>query len=280
MVRLLGDKFKLFMDSKLMVPLSIIIAAIVIAGALFMVNNGDSPKVVDNGDTPTDTEVAKDMKPVSADDHILGNPNADIIIVEYSDTECPFCKRFHETMHQVIDEYGKDGKVAWVYRHFPLAQLHSKAQKEAEATECAFDQGGNTAFWEYTDRLYEITPSNNGLNLDQLPEIAEEISLDRTEFEKCLNDEDNKKKVEDSLTDAFASGGRGTPHNIMTLQEELHDDREIAVETIIAQLPKGTMTISADKKKIGMSGALPFELIEQVIQAVLGADAEDTAHEE
>jgi len=91
------------MDSKLMVPASIIIAAIVIAGALFMVNKGDSPKPNGNGDEPG-KDVGADMKPVSEDDHILGNPNAEIIIVEYSDTECPFCKKFHETMHQIIDE--------------------------------------------------------------------------------------------------------------------------------------------------------------------------------
>jgi len=240
------------MDSKLMVPVSIVIAAIVIAGALFMVNKGDSPNIPGDGDTvPTNGEVAKDMKPVSADDHILGNPNAEVVIVEYSDTECPFCKRFHETMHQVIDEYGKDGKVAWVYRHFPLTQLHSKAQIEAEATECAFDQGGNTAFWTYTDKVYEMTPSNNGLDLDELPNIAEEIGLDRVEFERCLDDRDNKKKVEDQLADAFASGGRGTPHNIMIIGDE----------------------------KVEIPGAQPFSAMKAAIDAVLAENAADTTEE-
>ena len=242
------------MDSKLMIPASIVIAAIVIAGALFMVNKGDSPKPAGNGDDPGNTKgVAADMKPVSEDDHILGNPNAEVIIVEYSDTECPFCKKFHETMHQVIDEYGKDGKVAWVYRHFPLAQLHSKAAKEAEATECAFDQGGNTAFWEYTDRVYNDTPSNNGLDLDQLPVIAEEIGLDRAKFEECLDNGDNKKKVADSLADAFASGGRGTPHNIMLVGDE----------------------------KIEIPGAQPFSSMKAAIDAVLeDTDTADTTDSE
>ena len=229
----------------MMVPLSIIVAAIVIAGALFMVNRGDSPQVANDKNVPTkDSGASANMKPVSADDHILGNPNAEIVIVEYSDTECPFCKRFHETMHQVIDEYGKDGKVAWVYRHFPLAQLHPKAAKEAEATECAFDQGGNTAFWSYTDRLYEITPSNNGLDLDQLPVIAGEVGLDVVEFERCLDDGDNKKKVQDQLADAFASGGRGTPHNIMIVGDE----------------------------RIEIPGAQPFSAIKAAIDAVLEED--------
>lgn len=208
------------MDNKLLVPLSIVIAAVVIAGALFMVNKKEGPAVSKNTDTEEVVDPSSGMKPVSSADHILGSPDAEIFIVEYSDTECPFCKNFHETMHQIIDEYGKDGKVAWVYRHFPLVQLHSKAPEEAEATECAFDQGGDLSFWSYIDRIYEITPSNNNLNLDKLPEIAEEIGLDRAKFEVCLKNGDNKKKVADSLADAFAAGGRGTPHSIMIIGDK------------------------------------------------------------
>jgi len=102
-----------------------------------------------------------ELKPVSESDHILGNIAAKIIIVEYSDLECPFCKVFHNTMHQVVKEYA--GEVAWVYRHFPIASLHPKAFHEAEATECAWEQGGNEVFWKYMDKLFEVTPSNNGL---------------------------------------------------------------------------------------------------------------------
>lgn len=230
------------MDNKFLVPVSIIIAAIVIAGALFMVNRNDSSKVADSGDTQKENvDKIANMRPISSDDHILGNPNADIFIVEYSDTECPFCKQFHSTMHQIIDEYGKDGKVAWVYRHFPLAQLHPKAAKEAEATECAFDQGGNTAFFAYTDRLYEVTPSNNGLDLDELPKIAEYVGLDRAKFEECFDSRKYKKKVEDDMTNAFASGGRGTPHNIMVVGDE----------------------------KVEIPGAQPFTAVKAAIDAVL-----------
>ncbi len=112
----------------------------------------------------------KDLKldPVTDKDHIAGNAQADIIIVEYSDTECPFCKKFHETMIQVMDEYGKSGKVAWVYRHFPLDALHKKARKEAEATECAAELGGNDKFWEYLNLMMKITPANDQLDLNLL----------------------------------------------------------------------------------------------------------------
>ncbi len=110
--------------------------------------------------------IEKQIKPVSSDDHILGNINARIVIIEYSDLECPFCKVFHNTMHQVVEK--SNGDVAWIYRHYPIPQLHPKAFHEAEATECAWEQGGNKTFWKYIDKLFEVTPSNNGLPESQL----------------------------------------------------------------------------------------------------------------
>src|SRR3546814_2871400 len=67
----------------------------------------------------------------------MGSPDASVKVIEFSDFECPFCKGFHRTMGQVMEEYGQDGKVAWVYRHFPIDSIHSKARKEAQASECA-----------------------------------------------------------------------------------------------------------------------------------------------
>jgi protein-disulfide isomerase len=106
-----------------------------------------------------------EMRPVNTDDHILGNKDAQIIIVEYSDFECPFCKVFHKTMHEVVE---KNSDIAWVYRHYPIVQLHPNASREAEASECAWEQKGNDGFWKYADKLFEITPSNNGLLESQL----------------------------------------------------------------------------------------------------------------
>ena len=167
----------------------------------------------------TRREAAGAVKPVDGEDHILGNPGAPVKLVEFSDFECPFCKRFHRTMKRLMDEYGKDGKVAWVYRHFPLDSLHSKARKEAQAAECANELGGNEAFWAYSDRLFEVAPSNDRLDLALLPRIAQEIGLDRAKFEACLEGDSRGGKyaahIEADVQDATASGGTGTPYSLV-----------------------------------------------------------------
>jgi len=94
---------------------------------------------------------------ILATDHIVGNPNAPIVIVEYSDSDCPYCQKFHTTMQEVKDTYGD--KVAWVYRHFPLDSLHPKARMEAEASECVAKLSNNETFWEYLEAMFTINSS-------------------------------------------------------------------------------------------------------------------------
>lgn len=231
------------MDQKLLVPVAIVIAGALIAGALFFSGRSGAPTP---GNTGATENAAINVPAVTEDDHILGNPEADIIIVEYSDFECPFCKQFHVTMQQIINEYGPSGKVAWAYRHFPLTQLHPKAPKESEASECAFEQGGNEAFWAYANRLFEVTPSNNNLDPTKLPEIAGEVGLDVDAFSACLSSGKYQSKVEQQFNDAVASGGQGTPHNILIIKGgtpiELPGAQPYAtvknvIETILAENP-------------------------------------------
>jgi len=164
-------------------------------------------------------EAAGSVRPVNGEDHILGSPDAPVKLIEFSDFECPFCKRFHQVMKRIMDEYGEDGRVAWVYRHFPLDSIHSKARKEAQATECANELGGNNAFWAYSDALFEATPSNDRMDLALLPQIAEQIGLDKAKFEACLGGDLRGGKyaahIEADNQDAIASGGTGTPYSLV-----------------------------------------------------------------
>lgn len=176
---------------------------------------------------------------VTDKDWIRGKKNAKISVVEFSDTECPFCKRFHPTMQRLIQEYPND--VNWVYRHFPLTSIHPKAPKEAEATECAGELAGNDGFWKYVDRLFEITPSNNNLDPAQLPQIAEDVGINRKKFEKCLDSGKYSKKVQDQANDAILAGAQGTPYSVIVVGNQ----------------------------KISVSGAQPFEAFKTIIDEVL-----------
>jgi protein-disulfide isomerase len=165
-----------------------------------------------NKDAPTEPTVIP-VDPLKDEDHIKGSRDARILLIEYSDLECPFCKRFHPTGQQLVDSY--KGQVAWVYRHFPLDQIHSKADKEAEAVECAKDQGGDDAFWKLTDKIFEVTPSNNGLNLDDLPKLAEEVGLNQATFKSCLDSGKYASYVEADYQGGVKAGITGTPGNIL-----------------------------------------------------------------
>jgi len=231
-------------ETSLTIPLAIVAAGIIVGGAIFFSRAPN--EIAKNTESDTGTQEASAalgvLRPVSEQDHIRGNPNADILIVEFSDTECPFCKDFHPVLKQIIDEYGKQGKVAWVYRHFPILSRHPRAQKEAEATECAASQGGNTAFWNYLDRLFEITPTNNGLDPAELPKIAEFVGLDVKKFNECLSLGTYKEKIVADYNEAISVKAQGTPHSIV---------------------------IAKDGKQYPIYGAQPYETVKSMLDALL-----------
>jgi protein-disulfide isomerase len=132
--------------------------------------------------------------------------------------------------------------VAWVYRHFPIDQLHPKARHEAVALECANELGGNEKFWQFTDKVYEITPSNNGLDPAELPKIAKDLGLDTIAFAKCLASTKYDSLIESNAKNGSLTGGDGTPWSIL---------------------------ITKGGKKYPISGAQPYSVIKQIIESAL-----------
>ena len=165
------------------------------------------PTVPETSQQPTGpTTVSVDNDPV------MGSPDAPITIIEFGDFECPFCKSsFEELLPQLKKQYIDTGKVKLVYRDFPL-DFHENAPKEAEAAECARDQGGDATYFKYHDQIYTQTKSNGtGLGLTQLPIIAKSLSLNANQFQLCLDSGKYKDEVDKDLADGIAAGVSGTP---------------------------------------------------------------------
>jgi protein-disulfide isomerase len=229
-------------QNKLFIPISIVVAGIIVAGAVFFTKGDEAkaPTIVENTDQK---EFA--IKPVSEEDHILGNPDADVLIVEYSDFECPFCATFHPTMEQVMREYGESGKVAWVYRHFPLDTVHKSARASSEASECVSHLSTDkNAFWEFGKRVFAGQPES--LKAESLKSIALSLGVEETAYDECIENKTYAENVEDDYQDglliAQADPNFGTPYSII---------------------------LSKSGVQASIVGAQPYSLVKQIIDTLL-----------
>ncbi len=222
------------------IPVSIVIAGALIALGLYFASNNQ--QVAQGGQYAQPQEESADttdqVRPVDETDHIKGAENAKVTIVEYSDFECPFCQRLHQTMNEILKE---ETDVAWVYRQFPLDSLHPRnARKASVASECVNKLGGNDAFWKFTDEYMRTTPTNDRWDIDEeLPRLVTFAGVDKTAFDACYASGEFDQHVQDDVDNAIATGGRGTPWSIV---------------------------ITASGKTLPLNGAQPKEAIKQLIE--------------
>ncbi len=233
------------LKNSLGVPVAIVIGALLIGGAIIYTgkDRGGSPVQIGNERNQNEQQTGEiEVEPVTEKDHIRGNPNAPIMIVEYSDFDCPFCKNFHQTMQQVMESYGADGKVAWVYRQFPLQQLHPNAPKVAAASECVASLGGNDAFWKFADLIIGDRGTNEPTNVTKLPEYAAQVGVDKTKFSACVDAGTYNEKITKDIEKAIKAGAQGTPYSII---------------------------IVGDQQAV-INGAQPYANVKQMIDTLLG----------
>ena len=190
-------------------PGAILLGALIISGAILSqggaTNLGQKsaasltrPAPVVNGDKVEFT--------IAENDHIRGNPQAEITLVEFSDMQCPFCSRFHPTALQALKEYGD--KMRWVYKHFPLDAIHPEARPSAEASECAWEQAGDEGFWKFTDAMFE---NQSRLGNAFYEEVAQQIGVNLSQFQTCVAERKYQDKVEQDYQQGLQAGVTGTP---------------------------------------------------------------------
>ncbi len=162
-----------------------------------------SPSAKDQAPPPLPS---KPVKEVTAEDHVIGAKNAKVTLIEYSDFECPFCKRHEPSITQALKDFPNDVRV--IYRQYPLVSIHQNAEKAAEASECAAKLGGNDAFWKMHNRLFEKSPD---LGPDSLLAAAKDVGVDAAGFKTCLESGATKARVDADTASGNDSGVEGTP---------------------------------------------------------------------
>lgn len=194
-------------------------------------DSGDAAEVIAAAEVPPPT--ATGVPAVTETDHIRGNADAPITIIEYSDFQCPYCSRFHPTMQQVMSEYSDS--VRWVFRHFPLS-FHPEATPAANAAECASEQG---KFWEYADALFE---NQSSLGSEYYAQLASSLGLNTSQWQSCFDAQKYNDVIEAQAQAGGAAGVSGTP---------------------------GSFVIDQDGNAIPIKGALPFSSVAAAIDSVL-----------
>jgi protein-disulfide isomerase len=200
-----------------------------VTGGTIARNESTNPTVNSPPPSQDNTQPTIQTFEITTKDHVRGDFNAPITLVEFSDFECPFCARHYPTLKKILEDY--KGKVRLVYKHFPLS-FHPNAQKAAEASECADEQG---KFWEYHDKLFENF--QNGYSLEKFKQWAKELGLDTKKFNDCLDSGKYAKKVQEDYQEGVQKGVNGTPTTFVNGQP--------------------------------ISGALPYDSFKEIIDSIL-----------
>ncbi|MCH8945953.1 MAG: DsbA family protein [Nanoarchaeota archaeon] len=211
-----------------------LLIAVVLIGGIFLFTGNGSPTQVPTNPTQQQGKVSASID----DDAILGDPNAPITIIEFSDYQCPFCGRFwSQTLPLIKSEYIDTGKVKLVYRDFPLDSIHPFATPAAEAAECVRDEAGGSdeTYFEYHDKIFANQASLSESNLKQW---AQELGYN---IDSCLSSGKFASEVRKDLADAQSAGGRGTPFFVI---------------------------IGSDGKGTPLSGAQPFSAFKQILDSI------------
>jgi len=205
-------------------PMAIIIAGAIIGVSIYFANSGGANPFAksnqqtggqvtpapNNALTPTESPTGT----VSIDDDpVLGNPDAPITMVEFSDYECPFCQRHYTTSYPLLKrDYIDTGKVKLVFRDLPLSFHNPAATEAAVAANCAREQGDDATYFRFHDTYFDNTATNGaGLQGMTLSDIADDLDLNVGQFESCLDSGKYNSEIQADIADASAAGASATP---------------------------------------------------------------------
>lgn len=215
---------------QLFLPGAILLAGVILSISIYAVRS-TTDIAIPQGDPEA-------VRPVSPEDHLLGNPEAPVTVITYSDIDCKYCKDFQQTMAQVMTEYGPQGQVAWVYRHFPLVDTHAYAASHAEASECVASLGGEESFWRFIDLLQANAPNDDEFNPEGYPVVLGQLDISTQAFQQCMDARTFASRVESDFGNALDTGADTAPYLVIQVQGQ---------------------------KPITIEGALPYDILKQLL---------------
>ena len=197
-------------SSALSLPVAIVFGALIIGGAVLITRNPQDTKAAVLAGAQVAPQ-AISLRPVSAQDHIYGSINAAVILMEYSDFECPYCSMVIPTLKKIVDSSG--GKVAWVFRNLPLPEtMHPEARPAAEASECVAAELGNEAYWKFSESVFS---NQKDMNSAFYRKTALALGYNPAKFDNCVAKKTYDKRIDDDSSEANSNGGNGTPFTIV-----------------------------------------------------------------
>lgn len=198
------------MKKEMFLPAIIIITGLVIATAVYTITSENYRPPITNKTQTHQISGADKILPVNIADHILGNPNAPIKIVEYADFSCSYCAQYQQTLHRIINNYGPTGNIAWVFREFPLPS-HPNAFQEAQTAQCVAKIAGNDVFWKFADILF----ANQPIKETQLGEYVSQAGADPTKVALCVSSKVTNRRILAQRKNAEAIGANGIPYTVI-----------------------------------------------------------------
>lgn len=250
-------------DNKKLLTFLVVIAIILSAASLYWtytINKKINPgtAAITNNNNNNQNQAGQKVQVSVADAPYEGSANAPITILEFSDFQCPYCGKFvSDSYPQIKSQYIDTGKAKLFFRNFPLP-FHENAEKSAEASLCANEQG---KFWAFHDKLFA---NQTSLSIDNLKQYAKDLVLDASKFNSCLDAGTTANQVTKDTSDGTSYGIGGTP-SFFIFKGSLSIDPTY----IISQSQANQFIINLDNNATMVIGAQPVNVFSQAIEKLL-----------
>ena len=215
-----------------MLPIAIIVAGGILAITLY------AYRIHHNAQAPA-ADISQ-IRPVDATDHIVGNPSAPIKMIEYADIDSAYAKTFQLTMEQAMADYAAGGKVAWVYRHFPLVDEHPYSEQHAEAAECMAKLGGPAMFMRFIDALNAQAPGDTLFDPANYDTVVTALGVVPQSFNDCLKSGEFAQRVASDFNNGLLIGSGGSPFTVIEVPNQ---------------------------KPVIINGAIPYDSLKKIIDS-------------